>query len=97
MPSGCGFFINTALTMVSIHAALWAYLLLALDRSSDAAVQEYLSAVQVLQLGSLSVVVYLFTLALNVGALAAVMTVARQMLQGVFVCAGGLWRPAHHP
>lgn len=68
--------------MISVHAALWAYLLLALDKSSNPAVQQYLSAVQVLQLGSLSVVVFLFTLALEVGVLKALFTIVRQMLQG---------------
>jgi hypothetical protein len=82
--AGNGFFINTAITMVSVHASLWAYLLLALDKSTNPEVQKYLSAVQVLQLGTLSVGVYLFTLALEVGLLNSLFTIVRQVLQGKF-------------
>lgn len=81
-PAGNGFFINTAITMISVHASLWAYLLLALDKSIDPEVQKYLSAVQVLQLGTLSVVVYLFTLTLEMGLLSSLFTIIRQVLQG---------------
>jgi hypothetical protein len=81
-PAGNGFFINTAITMVSVHASLWAYLLLALDKSSNSEVQKYLSAVQVLQLGTLSVGVYMFTLALESGLLSSLFTIIRQVLQG---------------
>jgi hypothetical protein len=68
--------------MVSVHASLWAYLLLALDKSSNPEVQKYLAAVQVLQLGTLSVVVYLFTLTLEMGLLNSLFTIVRQVLQG---------------
>jgi hypothetical protein len=88
-PTGNGFFINTAITMVSVHASLWAYLLLALDKSVDPEVQKYLSTVQVLQLGTLSVVVYLFTLTLEMGLLSSLFTIIRQVLQGQWVTSGG--------
>ncbi len=68
--------------MVSVHASLWAYLLLALDKSTNPEVQKYLSAVQVLQLGTLSIGVYLFTLALEMGLLNSLFTIIRQVLQG---------------
>jgi 1,3-beta-glucan synthase len=80
--SGNGFFINTAITMVSVHASLWAYLLLALGKVSNADVQATLSAVQLLQLGTLSVLVYLFTLGLELGMFRAAWTIMRQTLQG---------------
>jgi type III secretory pathway component EscU len=83
--AGNGFFINTAITMISVQASLWAYLLLALDKSVDPEVQKYLSAVQVLQLGTLSVVVYLFTLTLEMGLLSSLFTIIRQVLQGQWV------------
>jgi hypothetical protein len=70
--------------MVSVHASLWAYLLLALDKSTNPEVQKYLSAVQVLQLGTLSIGVYLFTLALEIGLLNSLFTIVRQVLQGEF-------------
>lgn len=75
--SGNGFFINTALNMVSVHTSLWAYLLLALGKSSNAQVQATLSSVQLLQLGTLSVLVYLFTLGLEIGLLRALWTIIR--------------------
>jgi hypothetical protein len=68
--------------MLSVQASLWAYLLLALDKSSNPEVQKYLSAVQVLQLGTLSVGVYLFTLTLELGLLSSLFTIVRQVLQG---------------
>jgi len=69
--------------MVSVHASLWAYLLLALGKTSSPELQKYLSAVQVLQLGTLSVVVYLFTLTLELGLLNSLFTITRQVLQGM--------------
>ena len=83
-PAGNGFFINTALNMVSVHASLWAYLLLALGKYSNAEVQATLSTVQLLQLGTLSTLVYLFTLGLEIGLFRSVWTILRQMLQGRF-------------
>lgn len=96
LQKGNGFFINTALTMLSVQASLWAYLLLALDKSSNPEVQKYLSAVQVLQLGTLSVGVYLFTLTLEMGLLSSLFTIVRQVLQGEACSAAGVchqWWP----
>lgn len=89
--SGNGFFINTALTMLSVHASLWVLLLLAFQKENNSAVQQWLSAVQLLQLGSLSVVVYWLTLALEVGLFQSVWVLIRQVLQG----AGLGWNSSH--
>jgi len=61
-----GFFINTALTMLTVHASLWVLLLLAFgELTGRGQHQKWLWSVQVLQLGSLSVVVYWVTLVLG--------------------------------
>lgn len=82
--------------MVSVHASLWAYLLLALDKSTNSEVQKYLSAVQVLQLGTLSIGVYLFTLALEMGLLNSLFTIIRQVLQGEWLQLGCSPAPTQH-
>jgi len=94
--AGNGFFINTALNMVAVHASLWAFLLLALGKSSNAEVQATLSAVQLLQLGSLSMLVYLFTLGLEIGIFRAVWTILRQTLQGELILSEGRLLGARH-
>jgi hypothetical protein len=81
-PAGNGFFINTALTMLTVHASLWVLLLLALGELTGGTAQKWLWSVQVLQLGSLSVVVYWVTLVLEAGLFSSVWTILRQMLQG---------------
>lgn len=72
--------------MLSVYAALWAFLLLAFVKSNDDTIQRYLSALHILQLGFLSVVVYMFTIAVETNVLNAVFTVVKQMLQGKQSC-----------
>eukprot|EP00775_Hariotina_reticulata_P008714 gene8714-8895_t len=80
--TGNGFFINTALTMLTVHVSLWVLLLLAFGELTSATIQNWLWSVQVLQLGSLSVVVYWVTLVLEAGLFNSVWTILRQILQG---------------
>lgn len=80
--TGNGFFINTAITMLSVHATVWVMLLLSFLQQDNTAIQNWLSAVQLLQLGSLSIVVYWITMVLDAGLFPSVWIIVRQFLQG---------------
>lgn len=80
--TGNGFFINTAITMLSVHATVWVMLLMAFLQKENKEVQSWLSAVQILQLGTLSVLVYWITLVLDSGLFLSVWIIIKQVLQG---------------
>jgi hypothetical protein len=84
--SGNGFFINTALLMFSLLVNAWVVLLLALSPTiADPTMSshlEYIGLVQILQLGSLSLLVYVLTVWCEEGLIAALHNVAKQALAG---------------
>lgn len=81
--TGNGFFINTAVTMLSVHATVWVVLLMSFLQERNAVIQNWISAVQLLQLGTLSVVVYWITLVLDAGLFWSVWIIIRQVFQGM--------------
>lgn len=80
--TGNGFFINTAITMLSVHATVWVVLLMSFLQENNTAVQDWISTVQLLQLGTLSVVVYWITMVLDAGLFCSVWIILRQIIQG---------------
>ena len=84
--SGNGFFINTALLMFSLLVNAWVVLLLALSPiTGDPTMKahlEFIGLVQILQLGSLSLLVYILTVWCEEGLIAALHNVAKQALAG---------------
>lgn len=81
--TGNGFFINTAITMLSVHATVWVMLLMSFLQENNTVIQNWISAVQLLQLGTLSVVVYWITLVLDVGLFYSLWIIIKQVLQGL--------------
>ena len=88
--TGTGFFVNTALTMLSVLAMVWTILFLSIMRiyTEGSVMAAYLGTVQLLQLGTVSVLGFWFTMALEAGVLVATWTVVRQIVQGE---GGGCW------
>eukprot|EP00879_Flechtneria_rotunda_P033443 GHRR01037038.1.p2 GENE.GHRR01037038.1~~GHRR01037038.1.p2 ORF type:complete len:183 (+),score=57.78 GHRR01037038.1:443-991(+) len=89
--TGNGFFINTSLLMYSLLVNAWLCLLLAFssNRSVDGQVLQdalaLLGGMQLLQLGSLSVLVYVATVWLEDGLVATLKNVLRQLVSGAYV------------
>ena len=84
--TGNGFFINTALIMFSLLVNAWLLLLIGVSNVASSAEMRdhlaYLGLVQVFQLSSLSLLVYVLTVWCEHGILAAITNVARQTLAG---------------
>ncbi|KAK9815749.1 hypothetical protein WJX72_008855 [[Myrmecia] bisecta] len=92
--TGCGFFINTYLTMLSIYAAVWVYLLLALTKSATFTDENGVlrstitgntsaySSVQIVQLGMLSIITYAVELLLERGVVHTLASIFVQAISG---------------
>jgi len=82
--TGSGFFVNTSLTMLGVLSSVWTILFWSVLRllGQGSNVTTYLGAVQILQLGTLSVIGFWFTKALEEGVIMATWAVVRQLVQG---------------
>ena len=89
--TGSGFFVNTSLTMLGVLSSVWTILFWSVLRlmGQGSNVATYLGAVQMLQLGTLSVIGFWFTKALEEGVVMATWAVVRQLVQGEEV----MWDP----
>jgi hypothetical protein len=82
--TGSGYFVNTALTMLAVLCSVWTILFCSVLRllGQGSTMLTYLGAVQILQLGSLSIIGFWFTKVLEEGVIMATWVVVRQLVQG---------------
>jgi len=87
--AGNGFFINTALLMYSMLVSAWLCLLLVFMREISATgvdfireTMNWLAGIQLLQIGSLGVLVYILTVALEHGLMKTMQQVLQQIVAG---------------